>query len=238
VSEPTLELQGLLRALIEQQTALLSAHAESMRVQRVLVERLLGAAPAPAAVAVEAVPEMRASPQVESERNGAIAATVEVVVPDVPPPVSAHIAPAVASTDITPEPQQTVDPAVAAESPLGERPALRIVGGTAVRSDRYYQPAQSKSPQRVSPEMLDVLRRVQAVGDVAHLIVTFGPHAGETLGQVAQSDPDYLRQLAVSAQRPAVRAAAAQVAAAIGEPTAPARRSRAGWRRPSSSARG
>ena len=92
-------------------------------------------------------------------------------------------------------------------------------------------------PDKMSPEALDVLRRVQAVGEVANLIVTFGPHAGETLGQVAQSDPDYVRRLALSAQRPAVRAAAAQVVSALGEPAAPPRRPRAGWRRASNSAR-
>ena len=37
-------------------------------------------------------------------------------------------------------------------------------------------------------EHLDVLRQIQAAAEVAHLILAFGPHAGETLGQVAQSD--------------------------------------------------
>src|SRR5437762_1001994 len=115
VSEATLEIQALLRSLIEQQTALLSAHAEAVRLQGVLVERLLGATS---------------------------------------------------------------------------------------------EPAQAR---RISPERLDVLRRIQAAGDIAHLIVTFGPHAGETLGQVARSDPDYLRQLATTAQRPDVRSAAARL---------------------------
>src|SRR5579872_2211925 len=35
-----LDIAALARALAEQQTALLAAHAESMRVQRVLIERL------------------------------------------------------------------------------------------------------------------------------------------------------------------------------------------------------
>jgi hypothetical protein len=210
-----------------------------MRLQRVLVERLLGSAPAPAMVASEAVPAMADSPPVALERRDAIVPTVEVVVPDAPPlATSAHIAPATASIDIAAqEPPPAADPAAAAGSPLGERPALRVVGGTAVRSDRYYQSAQSKPPHRVSPEALDVLRRVQAVGEVANLIVTFGPHAGETLGQVAQSDPDYVRRLAVTAQRSDARAAATQMASALGEPAAPPRRPRAGWRRASNSAR-
>jgi hypothetical protein len=112
-----------------------------------------------------------------------------------------------------------------------------VVGGTAIRGDRYYQSAQPPPAQRISSEGLDILKRIQSAGDVAHLILAFGPHAGETLGQVAQSDPDYVRRLALTAQRPDVRAAAAQVASALGEPAAPARRSRGSWRRPGSSAR-
>ena len=53
---------------------------------------------------------------------------------------------------------------------------------------------------------LDVLRSIQNVGDLGQLIVTFGTHAGETLGQIAQSDADYLRRLATTAQRAGVRA--------------------------------
>jgi hypothetical protein len=53
----------------------------------------------------------------------------------------------------------------------------------------------------------DVLRRIQAAGDVAQLILTFGPHAGEAVGQVAVADPDYLRRLlARSVSRPRPRA--------------------------------
>ena len=71
----------------------------------------------------------------------------------------------------------------------------------------------------MSLEGLDVLKRIQATGDVGHLVLTFGPHAGETLGQIAQNDPDYLRRLATTAQRPDVRAAAARLVDAL--PAAP-----------------
>ena len=37
-----LDIPALLRVLAEHQTAVLAAHAESMRVQRVLIERLTG----------------------------------------------------------------------------------------------------------------------------------------------------------------------------------------------------
>jgi len=63
------------------------------------------------------------------------------------------------------------------------------------------------SARTTSLHDLDVLRSIQSSGDVANLILTFGPHAGETLGQVARSNPDYLRQLTLSAERADVRAA-------------------------------
>src|SRR6266852_5567963 len=66
----------------------------------------------------------------------------------------------------------------------GERPALRVVGGTAGRGERYYQSAQPTPVHRIGPEGLDVLKRIQSAGEVAELILVFGPHAGETLGQV------------------------------------------------------
>ena len=68
MSEPALDMQGLLRALVEQQTALLGAHAESMRLQRVLVERLL-ASDQTLTVAVEAAPRLpHQTPHVGIER--------------------------------------------------------------------------------------------------------------------------------------------------------------------------
>jgi hypothetical protein len=87
---------------------------------------------------------------------------------------------------------------------------------TAIRSERYYQAARPTPAQRISPEGLDILKRIQSAGEVAQLVLDFGPHAGETLGQVAKSDPDYLRRLALTAQRPDVRAAAASFDPALG----------------------
>jgi hypothetical protein len=46
-------------------------------------------------------------------------------------------------------------------------------------------------------------------------VLAFGPHAGETLGQVAQADPAYVRDLALKAQRPHVRAAALQLVSVL-----------------------
>jgi hypothetical protein len=95
-----------------------------------------------------------------------------------------------------------------------ERPALKVVGGTAAR--RYYdQPPPQPS---VSLDQLETLRAIQDAGDTARLVLAFGPHAGETLGQVAQTDPNYLRDLALSAQRPDVRAAARHIVSVLPEP--------------------
>src|SRR5207248_10667000 len=44
MNEQALEIQALLRSLVEQQTALLSAHAAAVRLQSILVERLLSPA--------------------------------------------------------------------------------------------------------------------------------------------------------------------------------------------------
>jgi hypothetical protein len=237
MSEPALDIQGLLRALVEQQTALLGAHAESMRLQRVLVERLLASDQTLTVTADAAQTIVAQTTHDSSERMATATPAVEAVVRV----ESVHAVESSAPTVPTvvdgplPESQQTTAP-VSAPAP-GERPTLRVVGGTAGRGERYYQSAQPTPVHRISPEGLDVLKRIQSAGEVAQLILVFGPHAGETLGQVAQADPDYVRRLALTAQRPAVRAAAAQVASALGEPAAPPRRPRAGWRRASNSAR-
>jgi hypothetical protein len=54
-----------------------------------------------------------------------------------------------------------------------------------------------------------------------------GEYRGATLFQIAQADPDYLRSLALNAQRPQVRAAAMQLVRALeaSEPSPGRRRS-------------
>src|SRR5438067_11110619 len=82
VSEATLEIQALLRSLIEQQTALLSAHAEAVSLQGVLVERLLGATQAQAE-SVEPTPlAASASSRAMGEASTAPLPTVQVVTTD------------------------------------------------------------------------------------------------------------------------------------------------------------
>jgi hypothetical protein len=47
------------------------------------------------------------------------------------------------------------------------------------------------------------------------VVLQFGEYKDCTLLQVAQTDPDYVRRLALTAQRPQVRAAARQVVVAL-----------------------
>lgn len=117
------------------------------------------------------------------------------------------------------EPEPVVaELALVTEDVSVDRPVLQVVGGTGQgRSDRYYRSSARPQPTAadVSPQQLNVLRAIHSVGDVGQLVLMFGPHAGETLGQVAQNDLEYLRQLARTAQRADVRAAAARLIAAV-----------------------
>jgi hypothetical protein len=67
----------------------------------------------------------------------------------------------------------------------------------------------------VTNQELYRLSRLREVGEVAQLVLQFGQYRGVTLFQVAQTDPDYLRSLALTAQRPQVRAAAMQLVRAL-----------------------
>ena len=164
-------------------------------LQGVLVARLLGATPAQAESVEPTRLDASASSPAMVEASTAPLPTVQVVTTDENPSDIGRPAAEVASS----ADPQAVNP-TSAGAP-GDGPLSRVVGATAARSDRYYQSRQPSEPaqaRRISPERLDVLRRIQAAGDIAHLIVTFGPHAGETLGQVANSDPVYLRRLATT----------------------------------------
>jgi hypothetical protein len=210
-----IDIPALLRALAEQQTALLAAHAESMRVQRVLIERLPGTGAA--ADLAEHLPIDTSS---TAKAPSGAHVTVETVAPtaatDVDDAVEAVSAETIATCS---EPEAVVaEAAPAAHDVTGDRPALQVVGGTGQgRSDRYYRSAArpQPAPANVSLEQLNVLRAIHSVGDLGHLVLMFGPHAGETLGQVAQNDLEYLRQLATTEQRADFRAAAARLVAAV-----------------------
>jgi hypothetical protein len=80
---------------------------------------------------------------------------------------------------------------------------------------RYYQQRPSPAVRSVSPDELELLRRLQEMRDASDLILQFGPHKGSTLAQVAMSNPDYIRQPMRGAQRPEVRAAAGRLVQAL-----------------------
>jgi hypothetical protein len=77
------------------------------------------------------------------------------------------------------------------------------------------QPPPAKPARPVTWQDVDRVTRLYETGDAAHLVLHFGEHKGATLFQVAQTDPDYVRRLALTAQRPQVRAAARQVVIAL-----------------------
>ncbi len=59
------------------------------------------------------------------------------------------------------------------------------------------------------------MRRLQEMRESSDLILQFGPYKGSTLAQVAISNPEYIRQLMRSAQRPEVRAATGRLVQAL-----------------------
>ncbi len=77
------------------------------------------------------------------------------------------------------------------------------------------QPPSAKPVRPVTREDVDRLTRLYETGDAEHLVLQFGDYRAQTLVQAAQTDPDYVRRLALTAQRPEVRAAARQVVAAL-----------------------
>jgi len=77
------------------------------------------------------------------------------------------------------------------------------------------QSPTAQAVRAVTRHDVDRVRRLYETGEVAHLVLNFGEYRGASLLQVAQTDPDYVRRLALTAQRPQVRAAARQVVAAL-----------------------
>jgi hypothetical protein len=230
MSVPDGDLQTLLRAMLEQQTALLNVQAENMRLQRVLIERLLGSdatAPVPSAPAElpslgSSAPESRpATTMTLSEFAATHSATPVGFTPQLPRAVREPSPPeAAASATLLPTPREPARIAAAS----GQEEPVATRGAPSSRGERYYraQPVGDALPTRpMSLEALNVLRSIQSVGDLGRLMLTFGPHAGETLGQIALSDADYLRRLATTGQRADVRAAAARLMEALPPSPAP-----------------
>jgi hypothetical protein len=201
------EVAGLLQAMLQQQTAMLQVQAESVRLQRLLVERLLDApsvearieAPAPA----ETASWMRATPP---------PAVTPAPAPD--PPTSGP-----ATGDVFRASDRDAHPPSDAAQPEGTVEGTRSLPPsseqTATRGARYYQPRPAPAAPIVKPEDLELLRRLQEMREASGLILQFGPFKGTTLAQVALSHPEYVRQLVTRAQRPEVRTAAGRLVEAL-----------------------
>jgi hypothetical protein len=136
------------------------------------------------------------------------------------------------------------------DSPLGNPPRLYLVSSkptfegvpapaiaaappppSPLRAARYLQPASAKATRAVTRQDVERLSRLHEAGEAAHLVLHFGEHKGNTLLQVARNDPDYVRRLAMTAQRPQVRAAARELVVAIEASEQAAQRRRAKTRR-------
>jgi hypothetical protein len=103
------------------------------------------------------------------------------------------------------------------------------------RVSRYLKGRPVAVAKQVTNQELNRITRLRDVGDAAHLMLNFGEYRGNTLFQVAQIDPDYVRSLALTAQRPQVRAAAIQLVRALEASERPVSRRKSS--RPSSARR-
>jgi hypothetical protein len=83
------------------------------------------------------------------------------------------------------------------------------------RAGGYLNRPTSAPAKQVTNQELYRLSGLRDVGDVAQLVLQFGEYRGATMFQVAQSDPVYLRSLALTAQQPQVRAAATKLVRAL-----------------------
>jgi hypothetical protein len=239
-----LDLAGLVRelvqqqtALAQQQTALLQLQSETLRMQRLLVERALGLG----TVGTEPPPSSLSSPEPATPSP-----QVVVAAPGAAPTPAADVS--APGPDDAPAvlPAQSPEPPLADESPAGDGPRLSLVPSTeratpeptpppspaaSARASRYLQAASPRPPRPVTRQDVERITRLYEAGDAAHLVVQFGEYKGATLFQVAEMDPDYVRRLALTAQRPQVRAAARQLVVALEASEPATKSSRSGTRR-------
>jgi hypothetical protein len=197
----------LLQAIVQQQTAMLQVQAESVRLQRLLVERLLGARagdhrlldaePVSSALHMNTtvVPPGTAEPRAMTSTTTSDEAVASEIA-EMAGPNANEAPPIEGAGDVS-----TSGPAPEAQSPA--------------RGARYYQRPPTPTAKVVKPEELELMRRLQEMRDAGDLILQFGPFKGMTLGQVAMHHPEYIRELVSHAQRPEVRAAAGRLVEAL-----------------------
>jgi hypothetical protein len=235
-----LDVRELMRLIAEQQASL--ASLQQLVVEHVLSESQPGpstvnTSSAPTAsdlVATRDTPNVVPSADEAPSGPDIVHSTKPEPIPAVlassPPESRAVVSDPPATT--APPPEELPAPSVcaptfSADSPLGvtqpeEAGASTPTGRfgsvpTAVnsRAGRYLNRPASAPARQVTNQELYRLSRLRDVGDVAQLVLQFGEYRGASLFQVAQTDPDYLRSLALTAQRPQVRAAAIQLVRAL-----------------------
>ena len=215
----TIDVAALLQGLMQQQTALLQAHGESLRIQRLLVEHLLGTGGPPALVSLGDPASGLAQLAQDLTTPVPAAPNVTAVVTEREP---SEETPAAATDSTTHTVQQDGGAATTRATPpspgsagAADASPGRPSTGTPSRAARYYQAHPSRPVPQISREDLDRLKQLHDVGDAGRLVLQFGPHKGATLAQVARRDPAYIRELALKAQRPEVRVAAAKLVAVL-----------------------
>ena len=234
-----LDVRELLRLLAEQQASLVKL--QQLVVEHVLSESRLD----PSTVNTPPVSAAKDPVAAIDARNGVsttceIPSDTDVARTTEPEPVPAALTSAPPESgalvtdppDATPPPPKelptpTPAPTASTDSPFGDAqpdaagattPTARCeVTPTAAnsRAGRYLGRPAITPARQVTNQELYRLSRLRDVGDVAQLVLQFGEYRGATLFQVAQTDPDYLRSLALTAQRPQVRAAAMQLVRAL-----------------------
>jgi hypothetical protein len=213
----------------QQQSALLHLQTETVRLQRLLIEGALGTR----AQDAEVVPIATATVPTASEVVRPDVQTTELVA-STPGPSAATVedtTPPIAEVPAQQDAQQPPEPELE-DSPLGSPAQLYLVSSnatpqaepapattaqvsSALRAARYLRAASAKAARAVTRQDVERLTRLHEVGDAARLVLQFGEFKGNTLLEVARTDPDYVRRLALTAQRPQVRAAARELVVAL-----------------------
>jgi hypothetical protein len=203
------DVTAALQALAVQQAALVEAQAESVRIQRVLFERLLNETTASSGGNDRAVQQAAISDRpvsdvvVITKSDGALPSA------DIPPPPSTAVDRAILPAPADDFVLQDVA-APPSQSPLVQSPhaAPSTPRSSRGRASRYFNTHPTRPAKVVTRHDLALLRGFADIGAAGRFVLQFGPHRGATLVQIARSDPAYIRSLATNAQRPNVRAAA------------------------------
>ena len=155
------DVVGLLQAMLQQQTAMLQVQAESVRLQRLLVERLLGAASDETPVNASGVATAPLSTRAIDRQALTTADTHASASPPGPAEIRQDQVAVELATEASPA-DSLGDAAVGVPSPGDQN---------AARGARYYQPRPSPAAKTVKPEDLELMRRLHEMRDASDLIL-------------------------------------------------------------------